>query len=248
MCASRTTPPRAAPPRCWSVKAIPAPAAPAAYHLQRTAQGIRRFDETNQGGVLPALSESYLEIPFPLNFGCTLRQIDKTNVDSGSDVDGDGMNDSADIVADLTVLGKGSASAPADEFAECIVIQQRITYTMHATKTGTAIVTLVRRTQWLVKDIGAIRRETIVDGSTVVEELITTNRTLATGSGDAGLANPAVGAPLARFTLRGPAAMKRPGIDSSEAAAHRRFFGSHSIARCPSARMAIFHWPPVHAR
>lgn len=171
----------------------PAPAAPAAYHLQSTAQGIRRFDETNQGGVLPALSESYLEIPFPLNFGSTLRQIDKTNVDSGRDVDGDGMNDSADIVADLTVLGKGSASVPADEFAECIVIQQRITYTMHATKTGTAIVTHVRRTQWLVKDIGAIRRETIVDGSTVVEELITTNRTLATGSGDAGLANPAVG-------------------------------------------------------
>lgn len=173
-------------------ESTPAPAAPAAYHLQSTAQGIRRFDETNQGGVLPALSEPYLEIPFPLNFGSTLRQIDKTDVDSGRDVDGDGVNDSVDIVADVTVLGNGSVSVPAGEFAECIVIQQRIAYTMHATKTGAAVVTHVRRTQWLVKDIGAVRRETVVDGSTVVEELITTNRTLATGSGDVGLSNPAV--------------------------------------------------------
>ena len=111
---------------------------PALHYLQSTAEGIWRIDNADAADLLAAVPASYLELPFPLHFGSTSRQIDESNVDSGRDLDGDGVHDMMDIVAEVTVIGWGTASVPAGRFANCVVMQQRLTLTTHASKTGAA--------------------------------------------------------------------------------------------------------------
>src|SRR3569833_3165133 len=142
--------------------------------------------------LLAAVPASYLELPFPLHFGSTSRQIDESNVDSGRDLDGDGVHDMMDIVAEVTVIGWGTASVPAGRFANCVVMQQRLTLTTHASKTGAAATRQLRRTQWFARYWGPVRRETAVDGRTVIEELSAVIRSLAERSGDTAIYNSAV--------------------------------------------------------
>src|SRR3569832_671217 len=56
---------------------------PALHYLQSTAEGIWRIDNADAADLLAAVPASYLELPFPLHFGSTSRQIDESNVDSG---------------------------------------------------------------------------------------------------------------------------------------------------------------------
>src|SRR3569832_2259172 len=164
---------------------------PALHYLQSTAEGIWRIDNADAADLLAAVPASYLELPFPLHFGSTSRQIDETNVDSGRALAGDGVHDMMDIVAEVTVIGSGTAAVPAGRFANCVV-QQRLTLTTHASKTGAAATRQLRRTQWFARYWGPVRRETAVDGRTVIEELTAVNRTLAERSGDTAIYNTAV--------------------------------------------------------
>lgn len=166
--------------------------APALHYLQSAAEGVWRIDDADDTDLLAAVPAPYLELPFPLHFGSTSRQIDESNVDSGRDLDGDGVHDTMDIVAEVTVIGWGTASVPAGRFANCVVIQQRLTLTTHASKTGAAATRQLRRTQWFARYWGPVRRETAVDGRTVIEELTAVNRTLAEDSGDTAIYNTAV--------------------------------------------------------
>src|SRR3569833_537169 len=95
---------------------------PALHYQQSTAEGIWRIDPAAAADLLAAVPASYLDLPFPLHFGSTSRQIDESIVDSGRDLDGDGVHDMMDIVAEVTVIGWGTASVFVGCFVFCVVL------------------------------------------------------------------------------------------------------------------------------
>src|SRR3569832_1734361 len=68
-------------------------ATPALHYLQSTAEGIWRIDNADAADLLAAVPASYLELPFPLQFGCFLCLFVVSFVVCGRVLDGDGVHD-----------------------------------------------------------------------------------------------------------------------------------------------------------
>src|SRR3569623_1826072 len=121
----------------------PPPRVPVAQSVD-VAAAATYFPQTEGNGwvyqvtLSDAAAAPFLEQPLPLHICCTSRQFDEANVVSGRDLDGDGVHDLMDIVAEVTGIGWGTAAVPAGRFANCVVMQQRLTLTTHASKTGAA--------------------------------------------------------------------------------------------------------------
>ena len=108
-----------------------------------------------------------------------LEQVNDIGLDSGEDLDGDGINETLDITSQVTVAAFEIVIVPAGSFPNSAKIVADTTITFVLSSNGTRVTSTGTLTQWFAPEIGPVKRISIIDSQfdgqsfteTVTEEL-----------------------------------------------------------------------------
>ena len=104
----------------------------------------------------------YWELRFPLNSGLEFVQIDRLAIDIGQDLDGDGINEWADVHSIATVIGFETVSAPAGTFSEAAHIRRQVALKFHMSRDGQVVEASETGNTWFARGVGWVRRTSAV--------------------------------------------------------------------------------------
>lgn len=111
----------------------------------------------------------YRVLVFPLALDGRFRQLDKKNVDMQADLDGDGKNERADVVADVWVVGYSPVTVGAGSFQNALQIEATMTITMTLSKDHRVAVSKDRITSWFVRGVGLVKYVEVVEALPTLE-------------------------------------------------------------------------------
>jgi hypothetical protein len=118
----------------------------------------------------------YWEVKFPLTAGSGYVLWNKTGMDFGEDADLDGINETFDVYATITVLSSSeTVTVPAGTFTNCVKIEayEYITVTLSKTKTTVPFTGIVDL--WTAPGVGIVKKGEVITGGgnneTKAEEL-----------------------------------------------------------------------------
>jgi hypothetical protein len=99
----------------------------------------------------------YQIVRFPMKVSSSFPQFDRKELDFGTDLDRDGINEKADAQGDATVLGQESVTVPAGTFKDAVKVEARMIMQIHLsgakrTTQGTDVMTA-----WFVKGVGLVK-------------------------------------------------------------------------------------------
>ncbi|HLZ33504.1 MAG TPA: hypothetical protein VKP13_05780 [Nitrospira sp.] len=99
----------------------------------------------------------YQIVRFPMKVSSTFQQFDKKDLDFGTDMDRDGVNEKADAQGTSTVVGFESITVPAGTFKDAVKVEARMRMQIHVsgaqrTVTGTDVMTA-----WFAKGVGLVK-------------------------------------------------------------------------------------------
>jgi hypothetical protein len=112
---------------------------------------------------------------FPVQNGSTFVQLDRSDVDMGQDLDGDGRNERLDVLSTVTVIGFETVSAPAGTFSEAAHIRRQVALTVHLSRDGQVVEASETASAWFARGIGWVRRSSTIS---VLGESITSDQLL----------------------------------------------------------------------
>lgn len=104
----------------------------------------------------------YWELRFPLQSGSAFVQLDRSAVDMGQDLDGDGSNERVDVLSTVTVVGFETVSAPAGTFTEAAHIRRQVELKVRLSRDGQVIEASETASAWFARGIGWVRRSSTV--------------------------------------------------------------------------------------
>lgn len=102
---------------------------------------------------------------FPLQVGVPFRQIIKTGIDYGNDIDGDGKNESVDVSSNSVVSGFETVTTAAGTFQNCLRIDTTAIITMTLSANKAKITVKAVDTDWYAQDIGPVKLTSLVTGN-----------------------------------------------------------------------------------
>lgn len=117
----------------------------------------------------------YWELRFPLQSGSTFVQLDRTEVDMGEDLDGDGRNEQIDVLSTVTVVGFETVSVPAGTFSEAAHIRRQLALKVRLSGDGRVIEASETAHAWFARGVGWVRRSSTI---AALGESITTDQSL----------------------------------------------------------------------
>ena len=145
--------------------------------LVADAQGIAFFGN-GEVDVLSAQLVPYWELRFPLEVGSSFVQVNREGVSLGEDLDGDLVDERANLRSVVAVRGIETVTVPAGSFSGCVRVEWGALMDVALSRDGTRVRTKGVQTAWLAPGVGWVKRETavsIVDQSyieTTREELV----------------------------------------------------------------------------
>lgn len=99
----------------------------------------------------------YQIVRFPITIPSSFQQFDRKGIDFGSDMDGDGTEEKADVEATITVAGKDNVTVPAGSYADAIRMEARLVLRIHLSKSRRSVVSTDVLTAWFAKGVGLIK-------------------------------------------------------------------------------------------
>jgi len=133
------------------------------YYLKNNA-GLFFFGDNSADPVIAAISP-YQVFRFPLQPIDTFVQVDKTGIDFGADLDGDGRNETIAIYSTVTVVGFETVAVPAGTFNDCARIETDIAETLTLSRSGTTVKATGVSTEWYAAGIGPVKKHSEYSGS-----------------------------------------------------------------------------------
>jgi Big-like domain-containing protein/VCBS repeat protein/uncharacterized protein DUF3108/FG-GAP repeat protein len=133
------------------------------YYLKNNA-GLFYFGDNSADPVIAAISP-YQVFRFPLQLLDTFVQVDKTGIDFGADLDGDGRNETIAIYSTVTVVGFETVAVPAGTFNDCARVETDIGETLTLSKSGTTVRATGVSTEWYAPGIGPVKKHSEYSGS-----------------------------------------------------------------------------------
>lgn len=100
----------------------------------------------------------YWELRYPLAAGSRFVQRERSNVDHGSDLDGDGRHESAALRSEVTVAGTEAVTVPLGSFASALRVNRSSTFTIRLSRDGSTITGTESASAWYVRNVGWVRR------------------------------------------------------------------------------------------
>ena len=99
----------------------------------------------------------YQIVRFPMKVKSSFKQFDRTDIDFGNDLDGDGMNERADVRGQATIVGHEAVMVPAGSYPEAVKVEARMTLRIHLSSVKRSVVGTDVMTAWFVKGIGLVK-------------------------------------------------------------------------------------------
>lgn len=136
-------------------------------YLYKDLNGIANLGSSDEGALGVQLSR-YWEVLFPLVSGESFVQLDRTGLNLGEDLDGDGINDSFDIRSIVTVLEFTSKTVPVGTFSDVVHIRRKLNLDFILSSEPDVISANVQEDSYFAANVGLIERlsATTIDGST----------------------------------------------------------------------------------
>jgi hypothetical protein len=129
---------------------------PSDSFYRRDAAGIVYYG-SEPGTPLEKQLVPYQIIRFPLKVSQSFQQFNRTDIDFGSDIDGDGTNEHVDVEGHSTVVGQESITVPAGTYADAIRVEARMTLRIRLSSVDRAAVGTDVMTAWFAKGVGLVK-------------------------------------------------------------------------------------------
>lgn len=106
----------------------------------------------------------YQIIRFPLIIPSSFEQFNRTGLDLGIDLDGDGTDETVDVRATVTLSSQEPVSVPYGNYSQAIRLEAKMALTMYLSRNGMTKVGTDTMTAWFARGIGLVKyveRQTI---------------------------------------------------------------------------------------
>jgi hypothetical protein len=123
---------------------------------RRDAAGIVYYG-SEPGTTLERQLVPYQIVRFPMKVKSSFKQFDRTDIDFGNDLDGDGSNERADVQGQATIVGQEAVTVPAGSYPEAVKVEARMTLRIHLSSVKRSVVGTDIMTAWFVKGIGLVK-------------------------------------------------------------------------------------------
>ncbi len=125
----------------------------------KTAAGIIYYGNNDPTDKITPQLGPYFEERFPLQVGSTFEAFNKSGLDSGQDLDGDGIDEPLSLQAQVTVLGFEPITVAAGTFQNCAKIQTVLTETLTSSLYGSQVTMTATIVEWYAPGVGPVKRE-----------------------------------------------------------------------------------------
>lgn len=99
----------------------------------------------------------YQIVRFPVTIGSTFSQFDRKDLDFGTDMDQDGINEKVDAQGDSTVVGQESITVPAGTFKDAMKVEARMQMRIHLSGAKKTALGTDVMTGWFAKGVGLVK-------------------------------------------------------------------------------------------
>ena len=99
----------------------------------------------------------YQIVRFPMKVSSSFPQFNRKELDFGTDLDGDGINEKADAQGDATVVGQDSVTVPAGTFKDAVKVEARMHMQIHLSGAMRTAVGTDVMTAWFAKGVGLVK-------------------------------------------------------------------------------------------
>ena len=99
----------------------------------------------------------YQIIRFPMKVAQSFQQFNRTEIDFGSDIDGDGTNEHVDVEGLSTVMGQESITVPAGTYPDAVRVEARMTLKIRLSSVDRTAVGTDVMTAWFAKGVGLVK-------------------------------------------------------------------------------------------
>ena len=99
----------------------------------------------------------YQIVRFPMKVSSSFLQFNRKELDFGTDLDRDGVNEKADAQGDATVLGQESITVPAGTFKDAVKVEARMHMQIHLSGTKRTAQGTDVMTAWFVRGVGLVK-------------------------------------------------------------------------------------------
>ena len=99
----------------------------------------------------------YQIVRFPMKVSSSFPQFNRKELDFGTDLDRDGIDEKADAQGDATVLGQESVTVPAGTFKDAVKVEARMHMQIHLSDAKRTVQGTDVMTAWFVKGVGLVK-------------------------------------------------------------------------------------------
>jgi hypothetical protein len=117
-------------------------------YILKDTQGISEYGTNDARDTLSPHLVPYQLLRFPLAPNSSFTSVNRTGVDFGQDLDGDGRNESAGISSQVSVIDTESVTVPVGLFTNALKVQTLSTLTVTFSSDGTSETVTSTQTQW----------------------------------------------------------------------------------------------------
>lgn len=123
---------------------------------RRDAAGIVYYG-SEPGTPLERQLVPYQIVRFPMKVSSSFKQFDRTDIDFGNDLDGDGANERADVRGQATIVGREAVMVPAGSYPDAVKVEAKMTLRIHLSSAKRSVVGTDVMTAWFVRGIGLVK-------------------------------------------------------------------------------------------
>src|SRR6266581_1915441 len=135
---------------------------PLSTFFSKSDTSVTNLGNSDPGDIITAQVAPYMELPLPLKVGSSFEQIKRTNLDWGSDLDGDGIKESFDAVSTVSVSSMEKVTVEAGEFFNAVKVDTAASFTITLSKSKDTIVVQETRSDWYAPGFGRVKSLDVV--------------------------------------------------------------------------------------
>jgi hypothetical protein len=129
---------------------------PTDSYYRRDAAGVVYYG-SKPGTPVERQVVPYQIVRFPITMPSSFQQFDRKGINFGTDVDGDGTEEKADVEASVTVNGRESVTVPAGSYSNAIRMEARMSLRIHLSKSKRSVVSTDLLTAWFARGVGLVK-------------------------------------------------------------------------------------------
>lgn len=129
---------------------------PSDSFYRRDAVGIV-YHGSEPGTPLEKQLIPYQIVRFPMKVSSTIQQFDKKDIDFGTDMDRDGVNEKVDTKGTSTVMGLESVTVPAGTFKDSVKVEARMHMKIRLSGRNHTVSGTDVMTAWFAKGVGLVK-------------------------------------------------------------------------------------------